>query len=286
MNRQKAILLLVATATLWSMGGLLIKLVNWNPIAIAGMRSAIAALLIFAFIKRPHFNWSFAQITGALAYAATVILFVSANKMTTAANAIVLQYTSPIFVAILGIWLLKERVKTLDWVSIFLVMGGMLLFFLDNLDTGGFIGNILAILSGISFAITIISLRSQKDASPLESVLLGNIVTALVGIPFMFGTVPDTKSWVVLGVLGIFQLGFSYILYTTAIKHVTALEAILIPVLEPLLNPIFVLIFLGESPGTWSLIGGCIVITSLTLRCLLPMLKVNKSADPARCMKE
>jgi drug/metabolite transporter (DMT)-like permease len=178
LNRQKAILLLVATATLWSMGGLLIKLVNWNPIAIAGMRSAVAALLMLAYVKRPHFNWSFAQITGALAYAGTVILFVSANKMTTAANAIVLQYTAPVFVAILGIWLLKERVKTLDWVSIFLVMGGMVLFFLDKLDRGGFIGNILGILSGVSFAVMIISLRSQKDASPLESVLLGNIVTA------------------------------------------------------------------------------------------------------------
>lgn len=271
--RSKAVLLLIITAVLWSLGGLLIKWVSWNPIAIAGARSAIAALLILAVIRKPRINWSAWQIVGALAYAGTVILFVSANKLTTAANAILLQYTAPVYVAILGAWFLKEKVKPADWAVIFFVLGGMTLFFVDKLSAGGILGNVLAILSGVCFAVTVIALRSQKSASPIESVLLGNILTALIGIPFMFQSAPDSKSIVGLLLLGVFQLGISYLLYSIAIKHVTALDGILIPIIEPVLNPVLVLLVMGETPGPWSLTGGCIVLVSVTLRCLIPVLK-------------
>lgn len=276
-SRPKSLLLLVLTAILWSFGGLLIKLVDWNPMAIAGMRSAIAALMILALIRKLSFNFSFAQIAGTIAYAGTVIMFVWANKLTTAANAILLQYTAPIYVAILGAWLLKERVRPSDWATIAMVLGGMVLFFLDDLEAGSLLGNILAVLSGLSFAVTILCLRSQKAATPLLTVFWGNVLTAVIGLPFMFSSMPGASSWLGLLLLGIFQLGLSYIFYTIAIKKVTALEATLIPVIEPLLNPVFVLIGMGEIPGPWSLAGGAIVLVSVTLRCVYAVLKPQET---------
>lgn len=273
--RNHAIIFLVTAAILWSLGGLLTKKISWNPVAIASMRSLIAGIILLIFIRKPKINWSFAQIAGAVCYSVTVILFILANKMTTAANAIVLQYTAPIYVALLGAWLLKERTKLLDWITILLVLGGMVLFFFDNLSPGGFWGNIMAILSGISFAGVAIFLRLQKDGSPIESVFLGNILTALIGLPFMFLSAPSASSWISLIFMGVFQLGFSYIFYSIAIKQVTALEGILIPVIEPVLNPVWVFLAVGEVPGMWALVGGVIVIASVTIRCIIAAFKTN-----------
>ena len=276
-SRSKAVILLLLTAFLWSFGGLLIKLVNWNPLAIAGTRSAIAALLMLAFIKKPVMNFSFSQIAGIIAYATTVILFVLANKLTTAANAILLQYTAPIYVAVLGILFLKEKVRASDWVTIAMVLGGMVLFFMDELDSGNILGNLAAIFSGFSFAAMIVCLRSQKSSSPLLTVFWGNVVTAVVSLPFMFGSMPGPSSWLGLALLGVFQLGLSYIFYTIAIKKVSALEGILIPVIEPILNPVFVLVVTGEAPGPWSLAGGVIVVAAITLRCVFAVLKPQQA---------
>lgn len=269
LSRPKATLLLVATAALWSLGGLLIKMVVWHPVAIAGARSAIAAVFLLFVHRRPRLTWSRPQIGGAIAYAATVILFVSANKLTTAANVILLQYTAPIFVALLGAWLLKERVSWLDWLTIAIVVAGMALFFLDDLEPGSMWGNTLAIASGLSFAALIVFLRMQKDGSPLDSILFGNVLTALIGIPFMFIAAPSAKSLGVLAVLGICQLGLPYILYALAIKHVTALEASIIPIVEPILNPVWVFLMMGETPGPWALAGGLVVLLVVTGRCIL-----------------
>ena len=271
-ERYKAIGFLIVTAILWSSGGLLIKWVSWNPIAIAGARSAIAVLVLLAVLRRPHLTWSFAQIGGAIAYAASVILFVSATKLTTAANAILLQYTAPIYIALFGAWFLGERATRLDWITIFVVIGGMVLFFLDDLTTGGFWGNVCAISSGVTFASFILFMRKQKSDSPLESVLLGNILTALIGFPFMFEAMPSASSWVGLMLSGVLQLGLSHVLYATAIKHVTALEAILISVIEPILNPVWVLLIMGETPGPWALLGGFIVLVSVTIRYVVTAL--------------
>lgn len=266
-QRERALGYLVITALLWSLGGLLIKSVAWNPLAIAGMRSAIALLPMLAFTKRSRFTWSGAQLGGAVAYAATVSLFVVANKLTTAANAILLQYTAPIYVALFGTWFLGEKATKTDWLAIGATFGGMLLFFADRLSPGGMLGNFIAILSGIAFAGTAMCLRKQKNASPLESVILGNILTAFIGLPFMFsGPYPDATGWAALLLLGLFQLGFSYILYATAMKHVTALEGILIPILEPILNPVWVALLLGEKPGRFAVVGGLIVLAAVTGR--------------------
>jgi drug/metabolite transporter (DMT)-like permease len=268
-NRKKALLLLIATAILWSTGGLLIKSVNWNPLAIAGMRSAIATVVILLYMGRPRFTWSAAQIGGAVTYAGTVILFVTATKLTTAANAILLQYTGPIWVAIFGKWFLGEKTTRTDWLMIGAVLVGMALFFMDKLSSGGLAGNIVAIGSGVAFGWFILFMRKQKDQSTIESPLLGNIIAAAIGIPFMFGSAPDLTGWAALAALGVFQLGLSYILFAAAVKHASALDSILVPTIEPLLNPIWVFILLGERPGPWALAGGAIVLIAVTARSVL-----------------
>ncbi len=267
-KRSFALLFLALTAVLWSLGGMLIKLVDWNPVAIAGSRSLVAAILILFFIKKPDFKFTFMKFAASFVYAATVISFVAATKLTTAANAIILQYTAPIYVAVFGAIFLKEKVRWYDVITILAVIVGMLLFFMDKLSAGGMLGNILAIISGVFFALVAILLRLQKDDSPLDRIFWGNIMTAVISVPFMFLSIPDTKSLVGIGLLGIFQLGISYIFYSMAIKNVSALEAVLIPVIEPVLNPIWVALVLHEIPGVYSLVGGGFVLVVITLRCI------------------
>jgi drug/metabolite transporter (DMT)-like permease len=261
--------LLVITALLWSFGGVLIKWVSWNPMAIAGMRSAFALPFLLIVFRPSRLDWSKAQIGGAVCYTVTVILFVMSNKLTTAANAILLQYTAPVYVALLSYWFLKERVTWADWAAIFAALSGMVLFFLDKLSTGGFWGNVLAVISGMSFGTLILFMRKQKGGNPLGSIFLGNAFTALIGLPFMFGGLPDAKGWLGLALLGFFQLGLSYVCYSIAIRRVTALQGIMIPIIEPVLNPVWVFIFIGEEPGRWAILGGIIVIGSVISRSLL-----------------
>lgn len=255
-----AVGLLVATAVLWSFGGLLIKLISLNPMSIAGGRCLLATAVMLFVIRRHYLNWSFDQIGGAVCYAANVILFVLATKLTTAANAIFLQYTAPIYVAISGFYFLNEKMRGVEWLTVLAAIFGMALFFLDRLKFANYWGNVLAILAGVTFAGMIIFMRRQKDKFPLGSIFLGNILAVIVCAPFMFGQVPNQAGWLALAALGIVQLGLSYIFYSIAIKRVTALEAIMVPVIEPVLNPVWVFLFLGERPGIWAVPGGIIVI--------------------------
>lgn len=277
-ERTKAVILLVITAILWSTSGLLIKLIDWNPLAITGVRSFFAALLMWGYTKRPKLNRSGWQWAAALAYAGTVILFVVANKMTTSANAILLQYTAPIYVVLFARLFLGERTNGIDWVTIVVVLAGMGLFFKEELSPGAFWGNVLAVVSGVCFALTAVLLRKQRDGVPVESVLLGNLMAAVVAIPFVVKEpLPDPKVWLILALMGFFQIGLSYILYTIALKNVSALEGVLVPLLEPLLNPVWVLIFTGEKPGLWALVGGAIVLCAVTFRSLLLMARDAKN---------
>ena len=275
--RYKAILFLLLSAILWSSGGLFIKLISWNPVAIAGVRGFISMVVLLVYVRRPRFTWSAAQIGGAIAFALTVTLFVVATKLTTAANAVLLQYTAPVYVAFLGAWFLGEHTRWFDWFTIVLVMGGMALFFLDTLTPGSLLGNVCAILSGIGFAFFVLFMRRQKNESPIETVILGNFFTGLIGIPFMFESMPGPFSWLGLVFLGVVQLGFSYALYSEAIRHVSALEAILIPGIEPILNPVWVFLMLGERPGKWALVGGFVVLISVTLRSLIAVRRKDVS---------
>lgn len=278
-DRLKAIIQLVIASVLWSTGGLLIKLVDWNPVAIAGSRSLIAGLLILFYLKKPVITLSRPQLIGAGSYASTVILFVIANKMTTSANAILLQYTAPAFVAILGVWLLKEKIYWYDIASILVVLAGMSLFFADSAGQGNMMGNSLAILSGFFLACVTVALRFQKDGSPVETMLLGNFLTFLVAIPFIMQGLPDARSLVGILLLGTMQLGISYILYGLALKHLTALEAILITVMEPLLNPFWVFLVVKEKPTLLSMIGGLIVLSAVVARNIISVRKSRKLAQ-------
>lgn len=267
LSRNRAIVLVALSAMLWSTSGMIIKMTDLTPLTIAGMRSAIAAVVMLTLInKRVRFTWSYAQIAGAIAYAATMILFVVATKMTTAANAILLQYTMPVFTALLGAWLLKEKVSRFDWGIIGIVLGGMTLFFLDKLTPGGLWGNIMAAISAVTFAYMIICMRLQKSGSPIETIILGNIITALFCLPFIIQDPPAGADWWPILYLGVIQLGLPFTIYSMAIKYVTALDAVLIQTVEPLLNPIWVFLAVGEVPGSWAIAGGAIVITAVTLR--------------------
>ncbi len=264
---RRALLLLVVTALLWSLGGVLIKWVEWNPLAIAGARSLIGAVVIALLLGRQlRFDGSFDQIGGAVAYASTVVLFVIANKLTTAANAILLQYTAPIYVALFSPWFLGERASRRDWLILLVMMGGMVLFFLDDLSLDGYLGNLVALGSGISFAWLTLFLRRQKDGFPLPSLLLGNLLAGLIGLPFMFQSMPSTSSWIGLLLLGVVQLGLPYILYALALRRVTAVEGILIPMLEPVLNPIWVFLLMGERPSPWAIVGGTVILGAVIFR--------------------
>ncbi len=267
-ERGIAIVAMVVCAILWSLSGLMIKLVDLNPVAIAGIRSLFAAILMYILCKRPKFDFSPMQIGAALMYTGTVLLFVIANKMTTSANAILLQYTAPIYAAILGFIFLREKVNIRDVVAIIVILGGMCLFFVDDLNSGGLLGNIFAILSGICFAAQAIFMKLQKTSSPAASIILGNIITFAVSIPFLFAKVPSPKDISILAIMGIFQLGLAYVLYSFAVTKLSALDMVLIPIIEPILNPIWVVIFTGEVPGTMAIIGGVIVIGAVVAKSL------------------
>lgn len=277
-KRARAILFLVAAACLWSTGGVLIKWIDWHPLAICGVRSAIAAAFLWAVLRRPHFHWSPAQVGGGLAYAATVLLYVTAVKETTAANAILLQYTAPVWVALFGAGFLGERASRLDWLTVGLSLVGLLFFVREGLASQSLWGDFLAALSGVTLAWMTLLLRKQKDGSPVESVLLGNVLAAVVGVPFAFSASPGALGWLGLLLLGVVQLGLSYLLYTAAIKEVTALEATIFSTIEPLLNPIWVFLLIGERPGWWAVGGGLLVLGAIVLRAVLQAARPAASA--------
>jgi drug/metabolite transporter (DMT)-like permease len=263
------------------LGGVLIKSVTWNPLAIAGMRSGIAALVFLCYLRRPRFTFSPTQIGGAVAYAGTVVLFVVANKLTTAANAIVLQYSAPIYVILLSKPLLHEPPKGRDFLAAGAVFAGMTLFFLGRLEWGSLLGNLVAIGSGVTFALLAIFLRLERNGSPFEAVLLGNVLAAAIGLPFMRGGFPEAQGILFLLILGVFQIGVAYLFYVEAVKTVTAFEACFIPIIEPILNPVWVFLFLGEAPGRWALLGGGIILLSVVWWSLRSALTVKENSQEA-----
>lgn len=266
---RRAVLMLLATATLWSLGGLLIKWVDWNPMAIAGTRSLIgAAVIALAFRKELRFTGSFDQIGAAVAYAGTVVLFVVANKLTTAANAILLQYTAPVYVALFSPWFLGERAQSRDWLSLAAILVGMLLFFGDKLSFHGYLGNGVALVSGFCFAWLTLFLRRHGEESSISALVLGNMLAGAIGLPFMFQSLPDAGGWMGLLLLGAVQLGLPYVMYSFALRRVRAVEGILIPMIEPVLNPVWVFLLLGETPGPLALLGGAIILGAVLFRAM------------------
>lgn len=273
-DHQRALLLLVLCGLFWSTGGLLIKLVDWHPLAIWSARSAIAAAALY-LVRRPSLRgMSGGEWGAAVAIAATTGLFILSNKLTTAANAILIQYSAPVWIALLGAWFLGERATRLDWVTIGLVLGGITLFFFEQLTFDHVAGNLVALGAGVAFAFSAMSLRrvaltdsAAGPIDPLRPLLLGNLLGAVIGAPFMFlSAPPDPTGWLALLGLGVVQQAAAYICYAWAIRHATALEAMLIPVIEPILSPIWVALAFGERPGPWALVGGVIVVGAVAMR--------------------
>ncbi|MEW5772860.1 MAG: DMT family transporter [Thermodesulfobacteriota bacterium] len=265
----RAALLLALTALLWSSGGLAIKLVDLHPMALTGVRSALSALTLAALFRgRLGISWSGAGLGGAVGYAGLLVTNVVATKLTTAANAILLAYTAPLYVALLAPLVLGERTRRADWLFVAATLGGMVLFFLDRLSAAGLWGNVVAVGTGISYAAFTLCMRAQKDASPVGSVVLGHALAALVGLPFLAHGLPDAAGWAGLAYLGVMQQGASLALYVWCIRRLGALEAILIMTLEPILNPVWVALGVGELPGPWALLGGGVVVAAVTLRAL------------------
>lgn len=276
-SRIKAMFFLAIAAVLWSTAGLFIKWVPWHPVAIAGVRSGIAGFVILVYWLARYKCLpplpSRKKLFGALNYVILVMLFIGSNKLTTAANAILLQFTAPVWVMLFASIFLKEPIKKSDLLTVGFVFFGMTLFFLGNLGAGGMLGNFLAILSGVAMAVMVVTLKGVQVGSPLEIVFWGNVLTFIAGLPFYGGIQVSQGSLSGIVLLGVFQLGISYMFYAEGIQKVSALEGILIPVLEPLLNPVWVFLFYGEKPTVFALIGGAVVIVAVLQRSLKSELK-------------
>ena len=285
---SSGVLAMAATAFLWSLAGLFIKVIDWNPIAIAGSRSLIASMVIFIYLKHPKIHLSFPQIAAAVANAATMLLFVSANKTTTAANAIILQYFAPVLTVFIGALLLKERARVEHLVALPLVAAGMIVMFFDELGGGRLLGNVLAILSAVTFSFYFVFMRMQKDGSPLESILLSHWLTAGICLLLsLFLPLPQvtSKSLAAVAMLGVVQIGLSAILFSFAIKRVSAVQANLIAVIEPVFNPVWVFFAIGEAPGTNALLGGGIIIFAVTMASMISARRREEAVRPPGLLK-
>lgn len=261
---------MAATALIWSTGGLAIKLTALSPMAAAGGRSLLAALTLWALFRgRLDFRPSRSRIVAALGYAGMLVTNVAATKLTTAANAILLAYTAPVYVALLAPTVLGERTRRADWFLVGVVLAGMVLFFLDGLTPSGMWGNALAAVTGLSYAVFTLAMRAGREdgtAATVSAVIVGHGLAALAGLPFLLADPPSTAGdWWGLAYLGIVQQGLSLVLYAWCIRRLRALAAICILTLEPICNPVFVALGYGELPGTWAVAGGIVVIGAVTL---------------------
>jgi len=262
-SRRKAVILLVFAAVLWSTSGVFVKALDWQPLSILAGRGIFTSILFLLYMRRlpkKVTRWTLLAAGGSMA---TQFLFVTSTKLTTAANSIFLQYTAPIYVVVLAFLLLREKPFRSDLIAMGIIFLGMTLFFGDQLSPDGFYGNILAVLSGVTSAIMMVSFRAQKNSSPEDSVLIASFVIAIFGFPSVLKESWTLSSWSVLAYLGIFQIGVAFIFFTKGIKHIPALEANLIGTLEPILNPVWVFLFLGERMGNSALLGGLVVLVGV-----------------------
>jgi drug/metabolite transporter (DMT)-like permease len=272
-------------ALLWSTSGLFIKLVDWHPLLIAGSRSFLAALVLLgvrvifrrkgarSFGSNRNSGSTFYTAAAGFTYALTMITFVIANKHTASANAILLQYSAPIWAALLGWVIAREKPHWEHWGALVFMAGGMLLIFKDGLSGGGFFGDSLAIISGISFGAHSVFMRMIKAPAgdPADAMLLSHIFTALFSIPFFFIHPPAVTGASVLAIvfMGIIQIGAASLLFAYGIKRVKAVEAMLTATVEPLMNPVWVLLVMGERPAVSALFGGGVIIAAVVAASLV-----------------
>lgn len=267
MSHKKAIAITCFVALIWSLAGFNIKMIEWSPYAIAAGRSLVAVILLAPMVLRKGFQKIDRYVIGgAICYAAFNYCFITSTTLTSSAIAIMMQYTAPIYVALLSWLFLRERVGWADIISVGFVFLGMIFFFLDSNSGGSLKGNIVSIFNGITFAGISIFLRLQKDGNPALSMYLGNVISAVAGLPIMWNAgMPDTISLLFLLLAGLL-VAVSYTLYAKASTGLSALETVLIPIIDPVMNPVWVFLFLDERPGALTIVGAAVILVSVTIR--------------------
>src|SRR5262245_25654423 len=274
-------LLLLAGAVLLSTGGAAIKLCHLSAWQVASFRSGVAALTFPWLLPVVRRHFSVPALAAGTAYAATMVLFVLGNKLTTAANTIYLQSTAPLYILLLGPWLLQERVRRQDLVFALALAGGLALFFVGTEPPRATApdparGNLLAIVSGVFWALTLVGLRwlgrgRLSDANDsLGAVVAGNAIAFLFCLPWALPfSEPRLSDWVLITYLGVFQIGLAYVCLTAAIGQIPAFEASLLLLVEPVFNPIWAWLIQGERPGLWALLGGATILGATLLKSWL-----------------
>ncbi|MEO8430462.1 MAG: DMT family transporter [Acidobacteriota bacterium] len=257
---RRGTLLIVAAALLWSTGGIGIKAISDPPLKVAFFRSVFAAAALLVFLRPRMPRWSPVFLAALVSYATCLTTFVIATKWTTAANAIFLQYSGVIWVLLLSPFVLREPLRRRDAAAIAVALGGMALFFVGKFHAGG-AGDAMALLSGVFFAGLVLSLRSQREGGAEAAVTYGNVLACAALFPFVAGDLSLTgRSAAILAFLGFFQLAGAYFLFVRGLRYVTATQASLIGMLEPVSNPIWVFLFLGERPSVYAIAGGLVVL--------------------------
>lgn len=261
-------LYIVFAAIFWSFGGLLGKLIPWSGLSIAALRGIFAAITIALYRRSFSFKLNKVILLAGLSLTLTTILFMIANKMTSSANAIVLQYTSPVFIILLTLIIDKQKPKKRDIFAIFGVLLGICLFFFDQFKNGQYLGDLIVLASGLSFA-GVFFANKLPNASPIDATYIGNLLSFII-LPFVlfdmsFQLNQNPTIWMYIIFMGVFQLGFGYIFFSLGIKQSSATSSSIIATLEPILNPLWVFIFLGEKPSILALIGGMIVLLTVTI---------------------
>lgn len=274
---RRGSLFIVLAALLWSTGGLFIKTVSIDGYGVSLWRSSLAALTLFFFYRRQYANeiashrrmWIEPRTIGtALVYAALLILFVLATKLTTSANAIFLQYTAPVYVLFFEPIISRSKLKRADVISVGITVAAMALFFVGKFDTSSVLGNVLALASGVCFAAYALLLKHEATDEVMrwQSVILGHVVIVVLML-LLWGVgvsepIPHRIAEIAeLAFLGIFQIGLAYTFFTKGIHYIRALDALLLSMLEPVLNPVWVYFGIGETPTIFAIIGGLIILS-------------------------
>src|SRR5437868_10059113 len=269
------LLLVLGAAILWSTGGLFIKASHLSAYELSFGRSLLAAIIIAIFTRREGFGINRISAITSILYAALLILFVLATKLTTAANAIFLQYTAPVYVLILEPLFYKEKFRARDFITVAACVAGMSLFFVGKLRPEDLTGNLFALASGVCFALFFLLLRHSKarNVNRASSAIYGNLIVVLICAPAFIGAMQRGISAADFGriaYLGIVQIGFAYLLFTLAMaRGVRSLDAGIIGYVEPVLNPVWVFLFIGERPSGWAIIGGAIIVASVIVHMLV-----------------
>ncbi len=277
-DHSKGMSAVFITALLWSSGGLLIKLISLTPMQLSFFRCLIAAIVFGIIFGKKVLKVNKLAILNAVFYATVLTSFVIATKTTTAANAIFLQSTAPIYVLIFEPIISKTKWEKINVITIAVCFLGMILFFTGELSPGHLEGNIVALLSGAAFAAFFLGMKKNEKEYQQSAIFYGNIIVALICIPFILEleTISFSDLWMV-SFLGVFQIAVAYAIFTYGIKRILAVEASIISMFEPILNPVWVFIGYGEVPTIYAIIGGIIIISAISVRTLVLGAPVFKS---------